>query len=69
MTWSTIACRSAISMVGFRFESGRPTSVPDFIATIARAVGIDGTRQNLSNVGRPIRIVEPTGQAIPEVLA
>jgi uncharacterized protein (DUF1501 family) len=47
----------------------RPVNVEDFLATVARAVGIDGSKQNNSNVGRPIRIVEPTGKAIEEVLA
>jgi hypothetical protein len=47
----------------------RPVSVEDFLATIALALGIDITRQNQSNVGRPIRIVEPTAKPIQEVLA
>jgi hypothetical protein len=76
--WTTVLAGGGIrggvvhgrtSADGTAVESDRPTSVPDFIATIARAVGIDGTKQNLSNVGRPIRIVEPTGQPIREVLA
>jgi Protein of unknown function (DUF1501) len=50
-------------------EANRPTSVPDFLATVCRALGMDPTRQNLSNVGRPIRIVEPNAQAIREVLS
>src|SRR5437764_510005 len=66
--WTTVLAGGGIrggtvhgrtSADGTAVESDRPTSVPDFIATITRAVGIDGTRQNLSNVGRPIRIVEP----------
>ena len=54
---------------GLEIESSRTVSTPDFIATVARALGIDGTRQNMSNVGRPIRIVEPAGRAIEEILA
>jgi hypothetical protein len=54
---------------GTAVESDRPVSVPDFIATIARALGIDGTRQNMSNVGRPIRIVDANARPIQEVLA
>jgi uncharacterized protein (DUF1501 family) len=47
----------------------RPVNVDDFLATVAAALGIDGTKQNQSNVGRPIRIVEPTARPIKEVLA
>ena len=49
--------------------SERPVSGHDLIATIAHALGVDGTRQNLSNVGRPIRVIDPAGRAIEEVLA
>jgi hypothetical protein len=54
---------------GTTVESDRPTTVPDFIATIANVLGIDPNRQNISNVGRPIRIVEPAGRPLQEVLA
>jgi hypothetical protein len=47
----------------------RPVPVPDFLATVCRALGIDPEKQNPSNVGRPIRIVEKTAQSIKEVLA
>ena len=47
----------------------RPISVADLIATAATAVGIDPTRQNQSNVGRPIRIADPTAKVIKEALA
>ena len=48
---------------------GRPTSVGDFLATVCTALGIDISKQNESNVGRPIRIVEPGAKPIQEVLA
>ena len=54
---------------GTSVASGRPISVMDFIATITHALGIDGTRQNMSNVGRPIRIVDTNSTPIREVLA
>jgi hypothetical protein len=54
---------------GTSVVSERPISVADFLATIARALGIDASRQNYSNVGRPIRIVDITGTPIEEVLA
>ena len=47
----------------------RPVNVEDFLGTIAAALGIDAQKQNNSNVGRPIRIVEPTAKPIKEVLA
>jgi uncharacterized protein (DUF1501 family) len=47
----------------------RAVGVDDFLGTIACALGIDPAKQNNSNVNRPIRIVEPTGRPIKEVLA
>ncbi len=47
----------------------RPVTVPEFLATICQALGIDHQKQNLSNVGRPIRIVAPGTKAIREALA
>jgi hypothetical protein len=47
----------------------RPVNVPDFLATVSVALGIDPRKQNDSNVGRPIRVVDPTAQPIKEVLA
>jgi uncharacterized protein (DUF1501 family) len=47
----------------------RPVSVPDFLATVVSALGIDPTTQNLSNVGRPIRIADPKARPIDEVLS
>jgi hypothetical protein len=30
----------------------------DFLATVCKAVGVDPDKQNQSNIGRPIRIVD-----------
>lgn len=46
----------------------RPVTVPEFLATICAALGIDHQQQNLSNVGRPIRIVAPGTHAVQEAL-
>jgi hypothetical protein len=46
-----------------------PVSVPNFIATVCAALGIDPTKQNQSNVGRPIRIADVGAKPIKEVLA
>lgn len=53
---------------GMAVTEGRAVPVPDFLATVCRALGIDPTRQNMSNVGRPIRIVDNVGRAVSEVL-
>ena len=46
----------------------RPVSTPDLMATICRALGVDPTKQNNSNVNRPIRIADKSGRAINEIL-
>lgn len=43
-------------------------SAPDLIATVAKAAGIDPQKQNISNVGRPIRIANPDAKPITELL-
>jgi hypothetical protein len=47
----------------------RPVAVPDFLATVCLALGIDPRSQNLSDVGRPIRLVDPKARPIEEALA
>jgi hypothetical protein len=47
----------------------RPVTVPEFLATICQALGIDHQKQNLSNVGRPIRMVAPGAEAVKEALS
>ncbi len=44
----------------------RPVSVPDLFCTFCKALGIDPRKENQSNVGRPLAIVE-TGKAVEEV--
>ncbi len=46
----------------------RPTSAPDLMATVCRALGIDPRKQNPSNVGRPIRITDASARPLEEVL-
>ncbi|MGF1582963.1 MAG: DUF1501 domain-containing protein [Gemmataceae bacterium] len=59
----------ATSADGTQVVGDKPTSVPDFIATIASALGINPRKQNLSNISRPIRFADPDGRPIREVLA
>ena len=44
-------------------------TVPDLLATVCSAVGINPRQQNMSNIGRPIRITDPVGSPIEEVLS
>lgn len=44
----------------------RPVSVNDLLRTICHGLHIDANKENMSNVGRPIRIVDG-GQVVPEV--
>jgi len=75
-SWSTVLGGGGIrggQVIGKTSADGmsvaeRPVSVRDFLATVCLAMGIDITKQNQSNVGRPIRIVEPGAQPIKEVL-
>jgi uncharacterized protein (DUF1501 family) len=77
-SWSTVLAGGGIrggqaygqtSADGTAVTSERPTSVPDFIATIAHALGVNPGRENMSNVSQPIRIVDRNGRPIREVLA
>lgn len=46
----------------------RPISVPDLVATVAKLVGVDPKKQNMSNVDRPIRIADPYAEPIGEII-
>jgi hypothetical protein len=46
----------------------RPISTGDLLATACGALGVDAQRQNMSNVGRPIRLVDPEASVIEGVL-
>lgn len=47
---------------------GEPTSVPDLLATLCKSMGIDYTKTNNSNVGRPIRIVDKSAKPIKQLV-
>jgi hypothetical protein len=75
--WSTVLCGGGVkggtvygktSPDGMTIKDG-PVSVPDFLATVAKALGIDPTKQNMSNIGRPIRIADAGARPIEDVLA
>ena len=76
-SWSTVLAGGGIKggqVYGKTSPDGKevtenPVRTPDFLATIGTALGLDVTKQNPSNVGRPIRFVDPSGRPIQEVLA
>ena len=76
-SWSTVLAGGGVKggqVVGKSSDDGmeaadRPVSTPDLLATVALALGLDPMKQNLSNVGRPIRFADPTAQPIKEVVA
>ena len=45
-----------------------PVSVANFLATVCAAVGVDHTKLNASNVGRPITLVDKTATVIDEII-
>jgi hypothetical protein len=75
--WSTVIAGGGVKggqAVGKTSKDGtavedRLTPTVDFLATVCGALGIDHEKQNMSNVGRPIRIVEKAAKPVKEVLA
>jgi hypothetical protein len=47
----------------------RPVSVPDLLATVCLALGIDPRKSHQSNVGRPISIVDKSGKPMEDAVA
>jgi hypothetical protein len=75
--WSTVLCGGGVrggQVIGATSPDGmqvreRPIRVGDLLATICRALGIDPMNQNISNLGRPIRLVDPEAQPVMEALS
>jgi hypothetical protein len=75
--WTTVLAGGGLKggqVVGKTSRDGttveeRPVPVADFLATICLALGIDPRKQNMSNVGRPIRVADPAAEPIREVVA
>lgn len=75
--WSTVIAGGGLKggqVVGKTSADGmsvedRAVAVPDFLATVCLALGIDFKKTNNSNVGRPIRIVDKAAKPISEVIA
>jgi hypothetical protein len=76
-SWSTVLAGGGIKggqVLGKTSADGmevteRPVSVIDLLATMGKALGLDVNKTNMSNVGRPIRLVDAGARPIQEVLA
>ncbi len=74
--WSTVFSGGGVrggQVVGRTNESGmevadRPVSMPDFLATVYLALGIDPTKTNMSNIGRPIPLADNGAEPIHEIV-
>jgi hypothetical protein len=75
--WSTVLAGGGIrggQAIGHTSADGeevedRPVPVADFLATIGCALGIDREAQNISNIGRPLKVIDPEATPIAEALA
>ena len=75
--WTTVLAGGGIKggqVIGDTGKDGtevkdRPVAVPDFLATVCKQLGVDPMTQNISDVGRPIRVVDPKAKPIQELLA
>lgn len=76
-SWSTVLGGGGIrggQVFGATSEDGMeisdsPVTVPNFMATICEALGLDPTSTNLSNIGRPIPLADHGSTAIGELLS
>ena len=74
--WSTVLSGGGIrggQVVGKTRDDGmsvedRPVTESDLLGTVCLALGLDPKAQNMSNVGRPIRLVDPKASPIQEIV-
>ncbi len=74
--WSTVLAGGGIrggQVIGDSGPDGeqikdRPVQVPDLLATVMKTLGIDPTKQNVVENGRPIRLVDPKARPIEGVV-
>lgn len=77
VAWSTVLAGGGIKggqVLGNTGASGmqveeRPVAVPEFLATICGALGIDHTKENITEEGRPIPIVDRGAKPIAELIS
>lgn len=53
---------------GLTVEDG-PVTTPDLLATICLALGLNPKKQNMSNVGRPIRLTDPEAKPVTSIVS
>ena len=76
VAWTTVLSGGGIKggqVIGQTSDDGmtvkeHPVSSADLLATICHAAGVDHMTQNVSNVGRPIRLADPEAKPIKELL-
>jgi len=76
VAWSSVMCGGGIrggQVVGKTNEAGmevaeRPVAMADYLGTVCQALKLDPTKQNMSNVGRPIRLADPSAKPITEIV-
>ncbi len=74
--WTTVLAGGGIrggQLIGDSGPGGetikdRPITVPDLLATVVKGLGIDPSKQNIVDNGRPIRLVDPKSTPIRELL-
>ena len=74
--WSSVLCGGGIKggqVIGKTSDDGmkveqRPVSVQDLYSTLCQALRLDSTKQNISNVGRPIRLADPNANPVSEII-
>ena len=76
--WTTVLAGGGIrggqvfgrtSADGTTVEDPRPIGVPDLMATLFSALGVDHTSTNMSNVNRPIPLADRASRPIEEIIA
>lgn len=75
--WSTVIAGGGVKggqVIGKTSPDGmkvddRPVNGADLLATVVGTLGLDPMKQNMSNVGRPIRLADPKAKRIDEVIA
>ena len=75
--WSTVLAGGGIrggQVIGRTSPDGmtvedRPVTVADLLATVCMSLGIDREVSNISNIGRPIKVIAPEADPIKEALA
>ena len=77
VAWTTVLSGGGIrggQVVGQTSDDGmtvkeKPVTTADLLATVCQAAGVDHMKQNVSNVGRPIRLADPDAKPLQELLA